>query len=88
MQCESREVFIDTKIKIPEGYKCRRCKAKYALNSYSGDYICLLYGKLLDCTCYETSERYYASGPKVKKYACNKCEECLKGSTKYCFKVR
>ncbi len=83
---DGREVTI--KIKIPKGDKCRRCKAKYTISKYFGNYICLLYGKKLACTSYETSERHYDFGPKVIKYACKKCEECLNGSQDYAIKGR
>lgn len=80
---DGREVTV--KIKIPKGDKCRRCKAKYTISEYSGDYICCLYGKKLSWTSYETSERRYPFGPKIMKKACKKCEECLNGSQDYIF---
>lgn len=75
-------------IKIPNGLKCGRCKAKYAINEHFGNYICLLYGKELSWTSYQTSERLYIGGPRVTKYACEKCEECLNGSQNYMFNRR
>lgn len=80
---DGHEVTI--KIKIPKGDKCRRCKAKYTISEHFGDYLCLLYGKQLSWTSYQTSERHYVGGPRVVKYACEKCEECLNGSQNYMF---
>lgn len=70
-------------IKIPKGLKCRSCKAKFAINEHFGDYMCLLYGKRLFWTSYQTSERQYPGGPKVTKHACEKCEACLNGSREF-----
>ena len=78
---EGRTVTIE--IKIPNGEKCRRCKAKYAINEHFGNYMCLLYGKKLSWTSYQTSERQYPWGPKVTKHACEKCKECLNGSREF-----
>lgn len=74
---------VTIEIKIPKGLKCRSCKAKLTINEHFGEYICLLYGKKLSWTSYQTSERHYAGGPKVTKYACEKCEACLNGSREF-----
>ena len=73
---------VSVEVKIPKGEKCRKCKAKFTINEHYCDYMCLLYGKKLFWTSYQTSERQYPGGPKVTKYDCKKCKECLNGSKK------